>query len=486
MWPAWAPGPRIALWGAFDVEDCGPAATRRVLEAELVRRLPGATVTAFAPLGRLRPLGLDAGRPAEPLPDATPEALAGLRDGFDCILVCGEDSLSDGARAAALWGGSERVRAAVGLLVDGLGAEFESACPVLWAGVSVGSDPDAERAARLAAAGLRRGPVTVLDEASRRRLGGAGVTGEICLLPHLGLLLPRLLEPDLLQRRGEFARLMEWGWASETRVVAVRGDHRLQGCVEDIAAGLLPLVTAGEVEVELSPAGSTAGEEAFASALESSLGGRCRRLPGVALPEDQVAALSRCAAYIGPPGFALSAARALRLPGLVPEAAAADAGGIVADLGAEVVAPTGLAEALRKLPRSEGCTGVDEPAAAIERLEGFLDGLAGRAVLATLGRREGVGAPEGAAIDALTDMVRRAHEERGLRLVAQRAALQAAADARVAELQARLDAAGAEIERVGAELHAARAANDRMVSSRTWRYTQPVRDVRARLRDRGR
>src|SRR5258708_1749033 len=47
--------PRIALWGAFDVEDCSRLPTPRGGEAELRRRLAGAVATAFPPLADLRP-----------------------------------------------------------------------------------------------------------------------------------------------------------------------------------------------------------------------------------------------------------------------------------------------------------------------------------------------------------------------------------------------------------------------------------------------
>src|SRR5690348_13084948 len=90
---------RIALWGAFDIEDSGRLAGARVLAAELRRRLPGAMVTAFAPLGRRRSLALDGGRPAEPIP-RDGDAMAA----FDCVVVCTGDPLTAPEQAAAVWG----------------------------------------------------------------------------------------------------------------------------------------------------------------------------------------------------------------------------------------------------------------------------------------------------------------------------------------------------------------------------------------------
>src|SRR5690242_9110878 len=106
---------RIALWGAFDIEDSGRLSTATVVAAELRRRLPGAVITAFAPLGRRRPLGLDGGRPAEPLGGLDAVAAAAS---FDCILVCGEDALCGSERRALLWDDP----AASAPLIDGLGA----------------------------------------------------------------------------------------------------------------------------------------------------------------------------------------------------------------------------------------------------------------------------------------------------------------------------------------------------------------------------
>jgi hypothetical protein len=465
------PAPRIALWGAFDVEECGPQATRRVVEAELLRRLPGASVTAFSPLGRLRPLALDGGRPAEPLPVESPAGLAELRTRFDCILVCGEDSLSDGARAADLWGEGDRVTAATRLLVDGPGADLEDVCPMAWVGVSLGSDPGPERAARLVAAAGRRAPVAVLDQASRRRLAAAGVRGEIELLPPFGLLLPRLLGTDLLRRRGELHRLMEWSWPAGA-VLTVQGNARLAGTLQQISAAVLPLVTRGGVQVQLSAGGAHAGEAEFASALDAALDGRCRRLPGVTPPEDQVAAIAGSAAYLGPPGLGLSVARALGIPAVTPALPGDDEDGPAAGLGAEPVAPDRLAAALQRL-FVPAASRPAPPAGAIAQLDRHLDGVARFALLAWA-RRAAAGVPGEAAGGAGDGLLRRAHEERGRRLFADRAAIQAASDAAVEQLRARLDAARA-------ELQAARAENDRIVASRTWRYTQPLRDARARI-----
>jgi hypothetical protein len=88
------------------------------------------------------------------------------------------------------------------------------------------------------------------------------------------------------------------------------------------------------------------------------------------------------------------------------------------------------------------------------------------------------------AVDEPHALLARAHEARGHRLFAERRAAQATLQAAVAGLRAELAEARAEGDRLRAERDAARADCDRMVASRTWRYTQPIRDTLGRMRDR--
>ncbi|HEY0410908.1 MAG TPA: hypothetical protein VGE42_11645, partial [Candidatus Dormibacteraeota bacterium] len=180
MTASWPTGPRIALWGAFDVEDCGRVAIPRVLEVELRRRLPGTVVTVFAPLGRLRPLALDGGRPAEPLATLDAGAMERLAGRFDCILVWPDDALTAPVRAAQVWGDA----AVAALLRDPPDAGRIGGCPLL--------------------------PV------------------ELEAPP--ALLLPRLLGTRLLECRAAFLRLMGWTWESGP-LLTVQGDAGLLGAV---------------------------------------------------------------------------------------------------------------------------------------------------------------------------------------------------------------------------------------------------------------
>jgi hypothetical protein len=479
-----SPGPRIALWGAFDVEDCANLSTRRVVETELLRRLPGAAVTAHSPLGARRALALDGGRPARPLPDPAPARLEELAAGADCVLVCGGDTLVGDARAAELWDGD--ATAAASLLIDGLGARLEESCPVVWAGVSAGGrEPDPAAVARIAAAAPRRRPVAVLDEASRRWLPAAPDAGEVAVLPPYALLLPRLLEPELLRVRGDLGHLMEWSWPAGP-VLTVHGDAGLLASVGELAAALAPLVESGGVMVQLGATGRCGGEETFAAALEAALGGRCRRLPGAAPPEDHAAALAGSAAFAGPRGFGLWVARALGVPAACLAATAADgADGVLLDeLGVARVAPGDLAAAV---PWLLGAGPAPPQAAVTRRLDAHLDRLAGLAVLAAA-RRVAPAAPAAPVVpeeERLATLLR-AHQARGLRLLERSAAVTSVCAATISALEQELDAAHAEADRLRAELAAARAATEAVTGSRTWRYSQPVRDAVAHVRERRR
>ncbi|MDB5068625.1 MAG: hypothetical protein JWM18_5059, partial [Chloroflexi bacterium] len=75
------------------------------------------------------------------------------------------------------------------------------------------------------------------------------------------------------------------------------------------------------------------------------------------------------------------------------------------------------------------------------------------------------------------ETLREAHDALGRQLLAERRALQA-------ELDGALRGSREEADRLRSELAAARAANEQIVGSRTWRYTQPVRDTLARVRER--
>jgi hypothetical protein len=295
-------------------------------------------------------------------------------------------------------------------------------------------------------------------------------------VPPLALLLPRLLDTRVLEGRARFLQLMGWAW-EEGPVLTVQGDGGLLGTVDAIAAALLPLVDAGEVWVQLAASGRLDGEEEFAEALESALGGRCRRLPGVATVEDQAAVVAASTAYLGSPGIGLWLAAALGVPASTPAGAGEDVA-LLDELGVRHPAPSGLAAGVRRL-LTPGAPRPDAAGAA-GRLDRHLDRLAA-AALAAASKRLAAPLPSGGG-EALV----RAHQALGRQLLAERRTFQSEREAAVRTLEAELRDARDQADRLRSELAAARAANDAVVGSRTWRYSQPVRDTLARVRERRR
>ncbi|HVS42806.1 MAG TPA: hypothetical protein VMU20_11100 [Candidatus Dormibacteraeota bacterium] len=307
-------------------------------------------------------------------------------------------------------------------------------------------------------------------------------------LPPLALLLPHRIDPALLRGRTELLRLLGWAWP-QGPVLTLEGDAALAESVDALCAALRPLVERGAVTVQLAVSAEGRGEEEFAGAVESALGGSCRRLPEVAAVEDLVALVAASAAYLGPAGLGLWTAVALGVPAAAPAVApAADHDALLAGLDIARISTEELATALPALLAGE--RGGSRALPALERLEGHLDTVAVRVVEAARGHGWTGARPEetGDELTAATrlEALRVAHEARGLRLVAERRVAEAAREATARALGAAVEEAGAEVDRLRSELAAARAANDRMVASRTWRYTQPVRDTLARVRERRR
>jgi hypothetical protein len=437
-------------------------------------------LSALSPLGSLRPLAIDGGRTAEPLGTPSHERLQELASRFDLVLVCGDDCLVTPHRAAELWGEGVPAAAAT-LLVDGLGAALESECRVEWAGVGLDATPEGDLAERIRAASSRRQPITVVDSGSAAHLTGAGVTAPIRVSAPCALLLPMILGEEVLLARRDFLRAMGWAWP-QGGVVTVAGDRSLLGLAAPLGRALVPLVTDGVVAVQLAVSGGLRGEEDFAGALGAALGGRFRRLPGVSAPDDLAATVAGSAAYVGPAGLGLWLAGALGVPCATP--VAVDRQGDLADeLGAVRFAPTEAAATLRRLLAPDAPR--PSPRAAIARVEQHLDACAERALHAAWRRAGTAGrATDGwVATSRRLAALRRALDGRGRQLVEDRRAFTTRLDRVVAEHHAEVERLRDELERLRAELVAARRDNDLMVGSRTWRYTQPVRDTLSRVRE---
>jgi hypothetical protein len=297
-------GCRIGLWGAFDVDSFGDALVPQVLRRELAARLPGAEFRLAAPFGSLRPTPRDGGEPAEPFGPWSPERAAELANGLDCIVIAGVDLLSP-----------ER------FFLEPRGPNAEHRCPVVWWGVSVGSDPAPDVAERLRAAAAGVDSISARDRASRRRLQEAGIQQEVAVVPDVAVLAPRLYAPDLRSRRLDLLRALGWYPESASPMLIEASAERTR-YVEPLAvaiAGLLehrPEVSV--VVADLGSPGDTACADALTDRLASTFpGANVTRLPADVGLEDVAAAICSCAAFVGPPTSAALVAFAAGRPQVV-------------------------------------------------------------------------------------------------------------------------------------------------------------------------
>src|SRR5439155_17453425 len=75
--------------GTFDLENFGDMVLARVTRAELLRRVPDATVRVFAPLGYPGLNRFDDGEEVEALGSWSPDRLAELAAQLDCVVIGG-------------------------------------------------------------------------------------------------------------------------------------------------------------------------------------------------------------------------------------------------------------------------------------------------------------------------------------------------------------------------------------------------------------
>ena len=238
------------MWGTFDEESFGEQLAARIARHELGRRLPVAEIVTFAPGDRTRPTRLDAGEPARPLGPWSPERVAELSAGLDCVVVTSV-AIGPGTSPFLLQADSR---------------------PMVWHAVAVDGEPDGVVLRKVVA---DHAYVSVVDEDSKRRLEELGVEREVTVLPHPAVLAPRLFPPALLEKRLAYLRLMGW-YPAEGGALLVHGPVDGADAVERLAAasGDLPVVVT-----------------------HTRLAGPHLRLPDVGV-EDLVAAVAGSAAVI--------------------------------------------------------------------------------------------------------------------------------------------------------------------------------------------
>lgn len=272
---------RVGIWARVEPDDARNALTLRVTRAELLRRIPGATVRSFSTSDDVRPSPHDGGVPVESLGPWSPERAGSLATQLDCVVIAGDlpdqgDAAVDGGRHPARY------------LLEGPGHDDEDACPVVWSAVRI---PD----------GLSSpGEEVVTDQAYRAVLDvgapdhpalAVGPDGATVAVPDPLLLVPRLLRSDALARRLEFVRIM--GWFPKTGpAVVVETSGALLPHAGALALALDSVASgsgASVVFVQTEPGDAAARA---AHAIAAGMATPVYRVPGDTLVDDVVAVVA--------------------------------------------------------------------------------------------------------------------------------------------------------------------------------------------------
>src|SRR5438445_1567505 len=243
-------GPRIGLWGRFDVASFADAALPGIYEREIRRRVPSAGVEPYAPLGERHSGLLDGGFASVDLGEWSPRRSVELADALDCVVVVG-DAIETPDESLAI---DSAVRASR-FFVEGLGGALERRCPMVWSAVSLPYELDRAGGGRVRAAVSKRADVSVRDAVSRERLARAGVAGEASVVPDPLYLLPRLFTAEHRSRRLEYLRHMKW-FPREAEPLIIQGGRSLAGSAEEVAREVEDALAGTDVPlllVELDP-----------------------------------------------------------------------------------------------------------------------------------------------------------------------------------------------------------------------------------------
>lgn len=481
---------RIGLWGTFDVENYGDALFPRLIRHELVRRLPEAAVRPFGLVGDRSPSRFDGWGPIEALGEPTLERLAELAGSLDLVVVGGGEiiHLRD-EEWAAYYPITPREAAAIApsrFFIDGLGEELETECPVLWHAVGLPLDIDPGQAARFRWALERRPHVSVRDRSSLERLRAAGVDREIAVVPDPAILLPRLFPSPMME--GRVGALRDQGsYPSEDRVLVIEGSRAHLPYVEELATAILEVCGRIKAVPLLVETGPCHGDGEFALALSARLPGARRMGPAGIL--DLTAAIAGSVGFIGVSMHGNIAALAYGRPHVI---LGMNGETKLAGLAEAIGDPDVLARTPGQVPEAFRSSAAESPRRdVVEELQERAD--AQFDALAEVARR--LRAPQAhrrIAAVADRDDLRVGYEERGKRLVAQRWRF---AD-RLADTEDMLGAAHRELSRVRrevarledrqrelvAEVAGKQGELDRLMATRTFRYTAALRRLYGRLR----
>lgn len=473
-------GPRIGIWGTFDLENYGDMLFPLVIEEELARRLPEARLRRLAPVGAGRPNRFDAGRPAEDLGPWSPTRVAELADELDLVVVGGGEIIHTRDELLAPHYGrspEEMVeRAPSRFFIEGLGPDLEREVPVVWTSVGIPFDPEDGEVLRRAL--VHRPTITVRDEISRSRLEALGLEAQV--VPDPILLLPRIWGPDLLERRLRHLRAMDWyperGWT-----LIAQGNRAGLPQADETAAAIDRIVEGREdPTVVIVSTGPIHGDDAFAAALKEGLGARTILLPEAGL-QDVAAAIAHADGFVGSSLHGNITAAAYGRPhAILGWGGESKLEGFAALLEApESVArtPQDLPAAFEKMeargPRP------DVLATLQDRVEKHFDRVAELAREAAARRPGGAGEGEGDALRALGEL-RDAYEARGRLLALGRWAAADEAATQREEARALRDEV-AWLRRTVGDLERDVADRDRRIeeilTSRSWRATAWLRGL---------
>jgi hypothetical protein len=242
--------------------------------------------------------------------------------------------------------------------------------------VSVAFDLEPEEGERLRLALAGRPYLSVRDETSRMRLRRAGIESDVALVPDPILLLPRAFPDEVLARRLEYLKHMEWFPRSGEPLVIQPGPVLGQRA-EEVAATVATALERSPTPVVLLELGPGEGEGRLAEALSRHPSIPTFRLPSGAAVIDIAAVLAHSRAFLGTSARASVACSAFGVPAFVLDRSL---GGTSRE----------LVLAIRRLLRTPAGAGADPAETA--KLDAHFDRLAGVAegALVRRIRRDGV------------------------------------------------------------------------------------------------
>ncbi len=374
-------GPRVGIWGRFDVADYGDLLAPRIFERELRRRLPHARVYGYAPLGAEHPIGMDGGSPAAPLGSWTPARRAQLAEQLDLVAVAGSGviHLRDDLHWDAYAEAAPEVVADLEpsrFFVDGLGAEHEQRCTVAWHAIGVPFELDATEATRVKEALASKRYVSVSDALSRERLRATGTEQEVALVPDPIVLITRLFPAETLRKRLGHLRAVD-GYPADERPLVLQGSAAVAGHVEQFARAVneaaqhhpgLPIVLAALAPVQ--------GDAEFADALASRIEGPVYRLPAEVTLEDLVAAIANARAFVGSSLHGYLTALAFGVPGALVSDGGQSALDAFGEPAVDVRDTSRFAETIAATLRGEAAVDADAMRALADTVDEHFDALA--------------------------------------------------------------------------------------------------------------